>query len=382
MKKILFRKILSDFLIFLTVTAISVSAIVWVFQAVSYLDIIVDDGRDYKIYLIYSMLTIPKILSKIFPFAMFFSFYYTIIKYENNNELLIFWNHGVSKTSLINFFLKFSIILLILQLILTVYMVPKTQDLARSILRSSNINFLDNFIKEKKFNDMIRDLTIHAENKNKDGKFENIYIKKKLNNNSFEITFAKLGEVTEIKNNQFLILYEGQIISGSNNGVTTFNFSQSNVNLEEFDSNLMKTIKTQENKTLDLIKCYIYIDMKKSSEFIKNRLSNVQNCSEQNLRVVLRELYKRIIIPIYLPILILISLFLLLTSKVGTNYFQKKILVFIFGFLLIILSETSIRFVDNTVLKNLFIISLPIIIFLLIYFIMLQKLNFSNKKIK
>ena len=379
MKKILFRKVLSDFLIFLFITLISVGAIVWIFQAVSYLDIIAEDGRDYKIYIGYSLLTIPKILSKIFPFAMFFSFYYTILKLENNNELLIFWNHGVSKISLINFFLKFSIILLSLQIILTVFMVPKSQDLARSILRSSNINFLDDFIKEKKFNDMIRDLTIHAETKNNEGKFENIYIKRKLVDNDYEITIAKLGEVKNINENQFLVLYEGQIIGGTNNKITTFNFSQSNINLEVFDSNLMKTIKTQENKTSDLIKCYVYIKSNKSIEFIKNKLSNIQNCSDNNLRVILRELYKRIIIPLYLPILILTSLVLLLTSKERSNFFQKKILVFIFGFVLIILSETSLRFVNESILKNLFIISLPIIIFLIIYFIMLYKLIFAYR---
>lgn len=382
MKKILFRKVLSDFLIFFTITMVSVSTIVWVFQSVNYLDIIVDDGRDYKIYIIFSLLTIPKILSKIFPFALFFSFYFTLIKLEKNNELFIFWCHGVSKISLINFYLRFSIILLILQTILTVLLVPQSQDLARSILRNSNINFLNDFIKEKKFNDMIRDLTIHAETKNNQGKLTNIYIKKKISNNSFEITFAKLGEIKNINNNQFLILYDGQIISGTNDKVTTFNFMQSNINLEEFDSNLMKTIKTQENKTSDLIKCYIYIDMKKSSEFIKNKLTNVQNCSEYNLRVILRELYKRIIIPLYLPILILSSLFLLLTSKESINYNMKKILVFIFGFFLIILSETSLRFINESILKNLHVIFLPISIFIIIYFVLIYKLKFAYQKIK
>jgi lipopolysaccharide export system permease protein len=381
MKKLIYRKVLNDFIIFLVVSTISVGAIVWVFQSVNYLDIIVDDGRDYKIYLGYSFLTLPKILSKIFPFALFFSFYYTLLRLENNNELIIFWSHGLSKLSLLNFFLKFSIILLFIQIIFTTILVPLSQDMARSVLRSSNINFLDSFIKEKKFNDMVRDLTIHAESKMSDGKFENLYIKKKLKDNTFEITYAKFGEVKTIKSNQFLVLYDGKVISGSNYNVTTFNFSQSNINLEEFESNIMKTIKTQENLTTDLIKCYIYLKNNKNEEYIKNQLSNLQNCSNSNLHEILRELYKRLIIPFYLPILILVSLSLLLTSKEDVNYFRNKIIIFIIGFGLIISSETTLRFVNSSLIKNIFLILMPFTIFLIIYLIIIYKINLKHKNI-
>ena len=45
---------------------ISTSLVIWVFQAVNFLDIIIEDGRGYIIYLKYSLLNFPKILSKIF----------------------------------------------------------------------------------------------------------------------------------------------------------------------------------------------------------------------------------------------------------------------------------------------------------------------------
>ena len=72
MKKILFRKFLYDCLVFFMIALISTSVIIWVFQAVNYLDLIIDDGRDYLIYLNYTFLNFPKILSKILPFAFFF----------------------------------------------------------------------------------------------------------------------------------------------------------------------------------------------------------------------------------------------------------------------------------------------------------------------
>ena len=96
MKKVIYRNFKRLFNFF-TIALISGSTIIWVFQAVNYLDIIIDDGRNYLVYLQYSLLNFPKILTRIFPFAFFFSFSYVISKYEIKNELIIFWNNGVKK---------------------------------------------------------------------------------------------------------------------------------------------------------------------------------------------------------------------------------------------------------------------------------------------
>ena len=122
MKKILYRKFLSDCLIFFIISLISTTVIIWVFQAVNYLDIVIDDGRDYSIYLSYAILSFPKIASKILPFAFFFSFSYVIAKYELKNELIIYWNFGINKLTFINFFFIFSLFLFFVQIILTAFM--------------------------------------------------------------------------------------------------------------------------------------------------------------------------------------------------------------------------------------------------------------------
>ena len=80
-----------------------------------------------------------------------------------------------------------------IQIILLSIIVPKSQELARSKLRTSDIDYFEGLIKPKKFNDTIKGLTIFAEDKNIDGEFTNIYIKKNSSDNNFQITFAKKG---------------------------------------------------------------------------------------------------------------------------------------------------------------------------------------------
>ena len=112
----------------------------------------------------HSLLNFPKIISKILPFALFFSFSYVMTKYEVNNELIIFefWS---SKIQITKFFIQFSILVMFLQLLLTVIVVPETQNLSRSLIRTSNVDFFESFVKPKKFNDNINGLTIYAEDK-------------------------------------------------------------------------------------------------------------------------------------------------------------------------------------------------------------------------
>ena len=376
MKKILFKKLLFDCLKFFLISLFGISIIVWVFQAVNYLDIMVEDGRNYLVYFQYTILSFPKIISKIIPFAIFFSFFYVFSKYETNNELIIFWTHGVSKIEIINFILKTSFLLMLLQIILLTFGVPKSQDLARSTLRNSNINFIDNFLKPKKFNDVIKGVTIFAEKKEADGTFKNIYIKKITSQNEFEVTYSKTGNIQSLKDIQVLVLFDGQNIKDKKNNFDSFSFSKSDFNLSNLESNTTTYKKIQENTSIDLIRCYDSLTLKKLDT---NKNFKVENCSLKNSNV-LRELYKRLIIPFYIPLFILISMMLIIISKEKQNYFKFKISIFILGFFAIIFSEITIRFIETNLIDNIKILLIPFIITLIFYLLIKLKLskNFKN----
>ena len=379
MEKILFRKLLIDCLIFFLITLFSASIIIWVFQAVNFLDIMIEDGRDYLVYINYSLLNFPKVVSKVLPFVFFFSFFYVISKYELNNELIIFWNFGVSKIQIINFLLIFSIFLTLIQIILAAFIVPNAQDKARSFLRTSSINFLESFIKQKKFNDTIKNVTIYSEGKDQDGNLLNIYLKKEENINDFQITYAKKGKFIDKKNTQVLVLYEGETINFINDKITNFRFSKSDFNLKNLEANTITYKKTQEVSSVKLINCYLRLN---NSNFFNIDINDVviENCLPTNLNNVIKELYKRFIIPFYIPPLMLVILFLLLKSKENVNYFNYRILIFLLGLSLIISSEMSLRFIKSDVLDNIKIFIIPLIITILIYSTIYFNLNSYEEK--
>ena len=300
MKKIIFRKLLYDYMSFFSIALISTSVIIWVFQAVNFLDIMIEDGRDYLVYVNYSLLNFPKIITKLIPFVLFFSLFYVTIKYETNNELLIFWNFGVNKIELVNFIFKFSLFLLLIQILLSSIIVPKSQNQARSFLRTSDINYFGNFIKPQKFNDTIKGVTIFSESKDEKNLY-NLYIKREMGNNDFQITYARKGVFKEIGNMPILVLFDGETITENENEITKFSFSKSDFSLKNLKANTTTYKKTQEITTTNLIKCILGLYKIKINDKYQ-KIDNIENCLPQNLNNIFKEIYKRLIIPLYIPL--------------------------------------------------------------------------------
>jgi lipopolysaccharide export system permease protein len=359
MNKLIFKKILSDYIVFFTITIVSASIIVWIFQAVNYLDLMVEDGKSYLTYISFSILNIPKIFSKLFPFVLFFSCFYILISYENNNELLIFWNIGINKFQLIKFFLYFSFVLMIFQVLLTSIIVPNTLNHSRNLIKNSNTELFEGFIKPKKFNDTVKGLTIYSDNKNENGDLLNIYIKKDIGRNSYQITYAKSGRL-KIGSNNLLELFQGETFNSIDGKISKFQFEKSDFGLNSLKTNIIQFDKLQETKTMVLFSC-LNILYKKNIVFLNNiSLSDSShNCSFDNLENIYKELYKRFIIPLYIPILILVTLILIFSSKEQKYYSQLKIIIFLTNFFIIVLSETSQKFVNNEFDKNYFLILIP-----------------------
>ena len=165
MKKIIFKNFLRETTIFFLLSCSSVALIVWVIQAVNYLGFVTEDGHGFKIYFLYTLLSLPKIINEILPFMFFFAVFFTLVKYEDQNQTLIFWSNGIKKSEFLNILIKYSLIFLILQSMMNIFLIPFTQDKARSFIRQSNVDFLPSLVKPKKFMDTVEKLTIYVDKK-------------------------------------------------------------------------------------------------------------------------------------------------------------------------------------------------------------------------
>jgi lipopolysaccharide export system permease protein len=311
---------------FFLLSSLAITIIVWVIQGVNLLDIISEQGHSFKIYFLYSILNIPKIFSKLIIFAYFLSLFVVINRYQDNNEILVFWINGIKKISFINFIFKISLLFVILQLTFNLLIVPYTQNLAQKYLKNSSIDFFPKLIQEKKFSKVMENLNIFVEKYNDDGVLEGIYIKESLKNNGNKIIIASMGKLNQTGNGYSFQLYNGKIINIDKKG-------SFNLGCGDKDTFLISDIY--------------------------------------------EETFKRIVSPIYIIILSLICSLLILNSKDSASRSLFKFFLFLFGFSIIIFSELSYKFVNTIFEIELIFLTLPIIFVILFYFFILLKTNFK-----
>lgn len=373
MKKIVYKKISKDCVNFFLLVIFTISIIIWVLQAVNYLDFVIEDGHGFLVYFKYTLLSFPKIISRIYPFAIFLAFSYILLKYENKNELVIFWNFGIKKINFINFFIKFSLWFVLVSLLLNAVITPFTQDKARSFIRSSNLDFFESILKPKKFIGVIGNLTIYFDEKNKNGELIHIFLNEKTDVNNSQTTFAKTATINIKSNTKILTLYDGRSINVINGKISEFEFSKTDYNISKFSSNTIMHQKTQEVTTIDLIRCSLFFN-----DLIKNKnVIKINNCISSNLENIYKELYSRLIKPLYVTFLISIALLFILKSKSDHTFNINKYKIYLFAFLFIIFLESSSKFISTNMIQNLFLSILPIFftLFIYLYFLMKLKVN-------
>jgi lipopolysaccharide export system permease protein len=386
MKKLIFQKFMMDNFRIFSIIILSIGSIVWIIQSVNFLDFVTEDGHSFKIYFYYSLLNFPKIIQRILPFVFFITLFYQIVHYEENNQLLILWIHGVKKIQLINIIIVYSILFALAQIILGGFISPKSKDTARSFIRTSNLDFFSSIVNPGKFVDVVEDLTIFIEKQNEMGLYENIFLKDDsssgTNNDSdnefreikSQIIFAKTARLISTKENKYFKLFDGKLLKINNKKIDTFEFKSIDFDLLKFNTKTTTFPKIQEVPAPILVDCLIFIYKKELQKF---KDTDYLSCNNNSTKPITQELLQRFYIPIYIPLIALISCLLILKSKDDNNYKFSKFFLFIVIFFVIIISEASLKYASNGLIGFLFFTLFPILSFLSVYTFLIAKLRYK-----
>ena len=384
MRNTIYRYFFKEFISLFTLILISTCVIVWIVQAVNYLDFVTEDGHAFSVYFTYSVLNIPKVIGRLIPLVFLISLLTTILQFENNNELLVFWTSGLNKIRLVNLAFKISILITLFQLLLSLAVSPSSLNFARSILKSSSITLFSSLVKEKKFNDTVKGLTVFVEKKKPNGEMLNVFLRDDTPSNAKSKTiiakkgyiitkgvmpFVKVGVLTE---QNFLVLFDGVIHTEKmNNKINFLNFYKTEINLSYFDTKTTTYPKIQENNTLSLLNC-----IKPFLDEGKTTLSEFQ--CRARIDDITAELNRRFGMPLYIPIISIIICYLLSSRKESKYYFFQKYIVFITAFTILVFAEIMVRYSGNSALGLIIYYSLPPLLILLNYLNLIRIFKFEN----
>ena len=357
----------------------ALSAIVWAVQSVNFLDLIVEDGHSVILYLQYSLLNVVKILTKFIPLSFLISMIITIEKFDSDNELMALWTAGLNKIKVINFFFKVSILVTLLQLFLACVVNPAVLNYSRSLVKSSNINFVSSTIKTNQFNDTVEGLTIFVEEKNDKGIFKNIFIRddnkifKGLDNNentSNLTIFAKRAKLLGTEDN-ILVLEDGNIHSENQEGkIQAIDFKKTRLSLAGMKTKSITQAKVQETESKTLINCLSGSDDKKK----------LLNCPAEEKIEVLAEINRRFGMPLYVPFIALLCSFLLINREENKFSNLYKYLYGGISFITLIMAEILVRYSGLSYYYSLVYYLFPLVFIPVLYLEILRKFLFENLK--
>ena len=262
--------------------------------------------------------------------------------------------------------------MMLVQLFMAAIINPKTLNFSRSLLKNSELQFIPSLLKVRQFNDTVKGLTIFVENKKIDGTYENIFIKDEgkvltqISGGSSTI-FAKSGYAT--KNGKNLILFNGNIQKLDTDGnVNIITFNKTIINLSGLSTKTISEPKIQETSTIQIFKCM----QKKNKE--------THNCSRhaKNLRDTKAEINRRFGMPIFIPLVSLVSCFLLRTRREEKIVGMQKYICFFIGFLILMASEITVRYSGISLKHTAAYYLLPIVLLPLVYFLLLKTFKYEN----
>ena len=372
MKNTIYKYISYEFFRYFSITLFAISVIVWTIQSVNFLDLVTEDGHAFATYFTYSSLTMSKIFTKLIPFCFLAAVVFTISKLEKDNELIVIWTSGLNKIYIVNLLLRLSLIVMLIQLVLTTTINPKLLNLSRSILKNSELQFIPSLLKEKQFNDTVENLTIFVEEKDSNQIYKNIFIRddgKILSGigTTSSTIFAKSGYVDTDENN--LVLFNGHIQKlKEDGGINVINFRKTVFNLSGISTKSISEPKMQETSTINILSCII----------LKN--TNQDNCnlhkkSQMDNKI---EINKRFGMPILIPLISLVCAFLLSTRKDKKIYNYNRYIFFFIGVVIIVLAEIIVRYSGYSWTHTAVYYLLPILMLPMFYLILIKKFKYEN----
>ena len=355
-------EILKNFLIIIT----TLSLIALTIRAVSFLDLVVENGYPIITYFSYSFLHLFGMIPKFIPLSFLIALSIFTIKHIQDSEFIILWSSGVKKIYIVNLLVLTSVIILVINLIFSILLTPYALNKSRQLLSNENLNSFLPTVRQQQFSDSFKGFTFFVEKKI-DNQIKNIFIHdtgnnlKKLSPNSLENYITTIVANNGIIENKILMLFDGNIISSKNNSDhEIIQFEKLRVNLESLVTTTIKKPKIQETSTLKLLSCFYSFGNKNL------------NCDEKFTSEVIPALIKRILVPFYIPILSLVCALLLIKSK---KFYLKKYSIFLYSFLILLFTELTVKYTGINKLILFFFISTPLVVLITFYIFLIFKFN-------
>lgn len=153
----IFRQILGPFLFFVLVF----TGVIWLTQSLRVIDTVVNNGQSAQVFLEFTALLLPMVLSIVLPVSIFAAVLFAINRLFTDSEIVVMLAAGLSGTALLRAVAVFSSLVMIAVFALTLYLMPTAQREMRDRITQIRGDVAVAFVREGQFLTPSKDVSVY-----------------------------------------------------------------------------------------------------------------------------------------------------------------------------------------------------------------------------
>ncbi len=203
----IFRTTFGAFLIVL----VSLTAIIWVTQALHDFDLVTSEGQSILAFMGITALIIPLLVLVIAPIALVIAVAHVLNKLSTDSEIIVMNAAGMSPWHLFRALMMVGIVVSLLVAALSVYLAPKGLRMLRDRLTEARANVVSNVLQPGRFTPIGGNVTIRISERGSNGELIGIFLDDQRDPKERVTVAAENGQLVDNAKGTFLILLKGTL---------------------------------------------------------------------------------------------------------------------------------------------------------------------------
>jgi lipopolysaccharide export system permease protein len=168
----IFRQILGPFLFFV----LAFTGVIWLTQSLRVIDTVVNNGQSSRVFLEFTALLLPTVLSIVLPISVFAAVLYAVNRLFGDSEIVVMLAAGVSGTSILRAVTAFALIVMGVVYLLTLWLMPLAQREMRDRLSEIRGDVAVAFLREGAFLEPAEGVTVYLRGTGATGELLGVFV--------------------------------------------------------------------------------------------------------------------------------------------------------------------------------------------------------------
>ncbi|HEY1474075.1 MAG TPA: LPS export ABC transporter permease LptF [Pseudolabrys sp.] len=203
----IFRTTFGAFLLILG----SLTAVIWVTQALRDFDLITSQGQSIVVFVGITGLIIPLLVLVIAPIALVIAVAHTLNKMSTDSEIIVMNAAGMSPWLLFRAFLAVGLAVSLLVMVISAYFAPKGLRMLRDWLTAVRTDVVTNLVQPGRFVTIENGVTIRIRERRSNGELAGIFLDDQRNPAERVTVIADTGDLLDNAKGTFLLLQNGMV---------------------------------------------------------------------------------------------------------------------------------------------------------------------------